>query len=135
MASNYNAPPELKDESKYETWKKELSLWQIFTDISKSKQAPAICLSLSGRAHEAALEINIDKLHSDTGVQELITKLDSSFLKDSEQRIYVAYDTFEKFKRKDNMSINDYIIEFEKLNLKLKNIKWLYLMQFWHIVY
>ena len=96
--------------------KKELSLWQIFTDLSKSKQAPAICLSLSGRTREEALEINIDKLHSDTGVQELITKLDSLFLKDSEQTIYAAYDTFEKFKRKDNMSINNYIIEFEKLN-------------------
>ena len=84
MASNYKAPPEVKDELKYETWKKELSLWQIFTDLSKSKQAPAICLSLSGRACEAALEINIDKLHSDTGVQELITKLDCLFLKDSE---------------------------------------------------
>ena len=63
-----------------------------------------------------ALEINIDKLHSDTGVHELITKLDGLLLKDSDQRIYAAYDTFEKPKRKDNMSINDYIIELEKLN-------------------
>ena len=98
MAFNYKAPPELKDKSKYETWKKELSLWQIFTDLSKSKQAPAICLSLSGRAREAALEINIDKLHSDNGVQELITELDSLFLKDSEQRIYAAYDNLRNSK-------------------------------------
>ena len=59
-----------------------------------------ICLSLSAIASEAALEINIDKLHSGTDVQELITKLDSLFLKDSEQRIYAVYDTFEKFQRR-----------------------------------
>ena len=94
-----------------------------FLDLSKSKQGPAVCLSLSGRAGEAALEINMDKLHSDTGAQKLITKLDSLFLKDSEQRIYAAHDSFEKFKRKDNISINDCIIEFEKLNLKLKEHK------------
>ena len=60
------------------------------------------------------MELDITKLNSVTGVKELIAKLDTLFLKDTEQRIYGAYDDFEKFKHNSDMNINDYIIEFEK---------------------
>ena len=46
-------------------------------------------------------------------------KFDNLFLKDTEQHIYEAYDSFEKFKRISPMSISNYIIEFEKKNTKL----------------
>ena len=116
MASSYKAPPQLNDETSYERWKKEVALWETFTDLSAEKRAPAICLSLTGRARDAVLELDITKLNSVTGVKELIAKLDTLFLKDTEQRIYGAYDDFEKFKRNSDMNINDYIIEFEKRN-------------------
>ena len=91
-----------------------MALWETFTDLSAEKRAPAICLSLTGRGRDAVLELDITKLNSVTGVKELIAKLDTIFLKDTEQRIYGAYDDFEKFKRNSDMNINDYIIEFEK---------------------
>ena len=120
MASSYKAPPQLNDETSYERWKKEVALWETFTDLSAEKRAPPICLSLTGRAQDAVLELDITKLNSVTGVTELIAKLDTLFLKDTEQRIYGAYDDFEKFKRNSDMNVNDYIIEFEKRNIKLK---------------
>ena len=100
--------------------KKEVALWETFTDLSAEKRAPAICLSLTRRARDAVLELDITKLNSVIGVKELIAKLDTLLLKDTEQRIYGAYDDFEKFKRNSDMNINDYIIEFEKRNSKLK---------------
>ena len=69
-----------------------------FTELKEEKRAPAICLSLTGKAREAALELPVEKLTEKTGVQELMLKLDSLFLKDSDQRMYAAYDKFEKFK-------------------------------------
>ena len=96
-----------------------MALWETFTDLSAEKRAPAICLCLTGRARDAVLELDITKLNSVTGIKELIAKLDTLFLKDTEQRIYGAYDDFEKFKRNSDMNINDYIIEFEKRSSKL----------------
>ena len=119
MASNYKAPPRMDEECTYERWKKEILLWEVFTELKEEKRAPAICLSLTGKAREAALELPVEKLTKKTGVQELRLKLDSLFLKDSDQRMYAAYDKFEKFKRTTDMNINDFIIEFEKRNAKL----------------
>ena len=97
-----------------------MALWETFTDLSAEKRAPAICLSSTGRARGAVLELNMTKLNSVTGVKELIAKPDTLFLKDTEQSIYGARDDFEKFKRSSDININDYIIEFEKRNSKLK---------------
>ena len=71
MASNYKAPPLLSDKSLYERWKKEIALWKSFTNLSPEKMAPAICLALTGRAHEAALELDVATLNSAQGVDEL----------------------------------------------------------------
>ena len=59
MATNFKAPPLLKEDSNYELWKKEIKLWKTFTGLDAKKQDPAICLSLTGKAHEAALELSV----------------------------------------------------------------------------
>ena len=123
MNNNYKAPPRMTEDSSYERWKKEVALWEIFTELKEEKRAAAICLSLSGRARDASLELPIEDLSAKDGVLRLITKLDSLFLKDIDQRTYIAYDNFEKFKRHYGMNITDYIIEFEKLNHKIQEFK------------
>ena len=125
MAKNFKAPPTLGDnaETSYETWKKEIQIWQMYTSIEKTKQAPAIFLTLTGQSREAILEMDINVLNTDEGVEKLITKLDSLYLKDSQHSAYEAYDKFEKFSRPSSMLMNDYIIEFERLYNRLKNYK------------
>ena len=59
MASNYKIPPPLTDESSYERWKKEMSLWQTVTKLTRSEMAPAIVLGLTGQARDAALDVAI----------------------------------------------------------------------------
>ena len=119
MATNYKAPPLLKEDSNYELWKKEIKLWKTFTDLDAKKQGPAICLSLTGKACEAALELSVENLNSDTGVVQLLAKLDELYLKDTDQLAYAAYDNFENFKRPPDMSIKDYLITFERLHHKI----------------
>ena len=58
MASNFKSSPALNENSVHEQWKKEIALWQAFTDLSAEKQGPAIFLTLSGKAREAVLEFN-----------------------------------------------------------------------------
>ena len=49
--------------------------------------------------------------------------LDSLYLKDKDQVIYEAYDNSEKFIRPAHMNMSDYLNEFERLNVKLKEYK------------
>ena len=82
--------------------------------------APAICLALSGRPCEAVLELDVATLNSATGVTEFLNKLDTLYLKDKKLQTYNAYDEFEQFKHTKKMSINDYLIDFEKKLSKVR---------------
>ena len=93
---------------------------QCFTDLSKNRQAPAIFLTLEGKAREVVLELEVEKLSWDDGVKNIIEKLGKLYLKDKTQSAYQAYDNFEKFRRPLSMSVSDYIIEFERLLNKTK---------------
>ncbi|CAF2215355.1 unnamed protein product [Rotaria magnacalcarata] len=120
MATSYKAPPAFADDMNYESWKKEISIWQAFTELSKARQGPAIFLSLTGKPREAVLELEISEISSDNGVKKLLEKLDSLYLEDKKKLAYLAYDKFENFQRPIDMSINEYIIEFERLYNKVK---------------
>ena len=74
--ANYKAPPVLRDVDSYITWKKEIQLRKTFMDIVLKKQASALCLSLAGRACEAALQLSVETLNSDEGVTELMKAFD-----------------------------------------------------------
>ena len=69
-------PPIFKSDDSYESWKNEVSVWQLMTTLEKKKQALAITLSLTGQAKAKALEIDVTKLNSETGVDELLKALD-----------------------------------------------------------
>ena len=63
-------------------WKKQLKLWQICCRLDKNQQASELILSLSGKAREAALELDVNVVHADDGVEKVLTKLDGLYLKD-----------------------------------------------------
>ena len=117
---DYTAPPALTKDITYATWKKEISIWQLFTSLERKKQDPTIFLSLSGQAREAVLELELDKLNDDNGVKNLLEKLDKLYLKDDTYSAYEAYERFETFSRAPSMTVSDYIIEFERLYNKAK---------------
>ena len=91
---NFKAPPVLTKDITYNTWKKELGIWQAFTSIDKKNQAPAIFLTLSGQAREAVSELPIEQLTDDNGVKNLLTALDALYLKDETLLAYEAFETF-----------------------------------------
>jgi hypothetical protein len=56
-------------------YKKEIKIWQALTDLPAKKQGRSLYLSLSGKARDAALEIDIEELKKDTGVQTILERL------------------------------------------------------------
>ena len=107
----------------YSEWKHEIKVWQAFTNIEKSKMGPALFLSLSGSARDAAREVSIEVLNSGTGLDELIKKLDELYLKDENNAAFEAYDVFERYERPSGMSVVEYINTFERLYQKAKHYK------------
>ena len=110
MASNFKSSPALSENSVYEEWKKEIAIWQAFTDSSADKQGPASFLALSGKAREAVLESDVSKSTDKDGVKNVISKLGTLYLENTNQSAYAAY---EHFQRSPEMNMKDFINEFE----------------------
>ena len=119
IAHKYGLPQ--LDDDDFEHWKHELEMWQLVTDLPNTKQGPVIYLSLSGKARQACASLTKDALNAQDGVKTLLDKLTELYAKDKDQAMYQAYERFETFRRNSNVTIRDYINEFERLNDKLKN--------------
>ena len=102
-------PPLLSKVKIYHDWKKKLEIWSAssYSGVAKAAQGTALLMTLEGKAEEAALQIPSDVIMSEKGLASIIEKLDA-LLK------------FETFKRKSGQSIQDYILEFERLYSKAK---------------
>ena len=115
------APPALSKSNSYETWLKEIEIWKLYTDTPVEKQGPAIFLTLEGKAREAVLELDIKDISGADGCKNIVAKLNTLYLKDKAQVAYEAYDKFEQFQRAPEMTMKDFIIEFERLHCKTKS--------------
>ena len=123
MASGYSVPPLLTKDSNYNDWKNELLIWQSVTTLAQAKQGGAVFLSLTGQAKEAARELKPGELTNNAGINNLLQKLDSLFLKDETEDAFMAYEDFENFTRGQTMSHADYLIEFERRYAKIEKHK------------
>ena len=94
-------PPAFDEKKSYESWKNEVGIWRLVTDLDKKKQALAVTLSLTGRARDSALEIAAVDLNEDDGMTTLLTKLDSVFLKEETDRQYEAYTEIDRIAREN----------------------------------
>ena len=115
-------PPSLKKARNYDDWVKLLRVWKGYTTVPPEKQALALLLSLedSQDAQDAVLELPMEQLECDDGIDNAITKLDDLFKRDDVLKRYGALEEFELYKRMDSMSIQKYVIEFEKRLNKTK---------------
>ena len=117
--TTYKTPPELAGND-YETWKKEVSLWQSITNLPAEKQAVAITLSLCGQYKEVATSINSELLKANNGVQNLVTELDKHFKRECIDESYECYREFNHYVRNHNVSMSQHVHEFQRRYNKLK---------------
>ena len=62
---------------------------------------PAVYLTLTGRAREAVRDLKPADIGKETGLDEIIVKLDAVYLKDENTRAYVAFKEFYGKRSKD----------------------------------
>ena len=78
--SNLKNPPKLENHDNYENWEKSLKLWRLATDLPKAKQGTAVVLSLTGKARDKVLELEIDEINSEAGLDLILVEL-AKFIK------------------------------------------------------
>ncbi len=85
------------------------------TDVPKKKQSLAVILnSLTGQGKAKALEMGLDILNADTGLDNLITELDKLFKQDTIDLAYSAYTQFDKYVKTEDTHMLEYILEYER---------------------
>ena len=114
-------PPEFSESMSWTDYKKEIEIWQALTTLDDEKQGPCLYLSLKGKAREAALELDLAKIKGKDGVKLILQRLDELYLEDTTQTAYLAYQSFETFKRPEDMKMKDYLAKFEHLYTKIKD--------------
>jgi hypothetical protein len=66
------------------------------------------------------MDIPAKNLAEESGITTLLERLDKVFLRDDKDKAYKAYTSFDTFQRPENMSMTDYIVEFDKRYNKSK---------------
>ena len=115
--------PVLADGGDFDSWLRDVGLWQCVKDLKPKKQAPILCLSLEGQARQCCSVIPVKDLNSNNGVDILIKKLESMYKKDEVQMAFGYYEDLEEFHRPAEMSVVDYINEFDRRYSKIKSMK------------
>ena len=115
------APPPLKNDTIYENWRKDITIWSAFTSLKDEQKGPAVFFRIENQAAKDRIrEIPVEQLQV-YGVKKVIETLDKLYLKDENIQAYESYELFEKFQRPSGMNISDYIIKFESLYNKAKS--------------
>ena len=110
----------------YDRWKQEIKAWQLATNIKKEKQAVSVALSfpegseVRGKVFE---EVDVDSLATVDGMTQLFQYLDKWYKKDDMSAAYEAWTKFDNYKRKNEDSMEKYILEFGKRNTALTKFK------------
>ena len=130
MASEILAPPVLISEN-YDSWRKQMKFWEMATRLKRTKRAPTIFLCLTGKAHEAILEMDPEIFNQEDGIIAFYVKLDNYFLVNRNLATLMAYESFESYARSKDTPINDYLIEF--YHLVARYSKYVCQHQFWPI--
>ena len=125
--SKKTPPPKFNDGMSYTAWVNKIEMWRDLSDYPNDQRAIVVRLySFEGNPKaEKAVELlkSVDLKptsdDADKGFKALFAKLDAVFKDEENDTMYMHYSRLNKLKKTEDMSMVDYIVEFEQLNAKL----------------
>ena len=116
-------PPKFSHDKSYNIYKAELEAWKSVVDIDEKKLGSIIALSLpendpSDIRHRVFASIDVK---ADDGFTKLIEFLDQEYEKDKTQDMCEKIRAFMHYKRKEDMSMQNYIAGFDAAYRIAKN--------------
>ena len=124
--------PNIEEYEQFSTWASVVTAWSKTTNIPSKEQGFILAQELprSSERYGATLREDVFKecppeklIEDDKGVSKIIEFLKGRFWVDSEQDVYDTHDNLKTIHRKKGQSLNDYIIEFDKLMKKAEQLK------------
>ena len=96
-------------------------MWDEFTTVEAKKKGTAFFLELrEGKVKNTVRSLGKELISSETGLAQIIAKLDTIYQEDDALVSYRVYSKFEKFMRPEDMQLQTYISVFEKMVADLK---------------
>ena len=126
MATHAKDPPIWSAGTSYEEYVKEIKVWKLLKSATAEEEGPLLFRVLKGEAKTAARELTLEQIGSANGLQLILDKLDARYATDKNEKICMALEAFEKFKRPSSMTINTFILEFERLHTQVKQFNCTY---------
>jgi hypothetical protein len=115
----HHMPPAFT-EDKYDEWSRRVSFWKSLTNISAEKQGLAIASSITGKALDAVLQLDNEKINCADGYKNVMDKLDAVYKKNTLTQKIEDIESFENLRRDGSSTVKEYIAKFEKCVNKLK---------------
>ena len=115
MASKRRTPPVFAENMLYKTWKNKIEMWKLVTSVEAKEQGIVALLdSLDGnaKAEKTVSEMTAAELNVENGHNLLLEKLDKVFQEETIEKACNVYSSFINLSNREDMSINEYIIEF-----------------------
>ena len=125
MSTKINPPSYNAKVKSYERYKQELLAWKEITELDKKKQGVVIALSLpeddESKIREKVFDqISLDDLKKESGLDTLVTFLDSHLAKDDLADSLAKFEDFEDFRRAEGQSVQEYIAVFDAKYRKIE---------------
>ena len=122
MASKKQTSPVFAENMLYKIWKNKIDIRKLVTSVEAKEQGIfALLDSLDGNAktEKAVSELTAAELNVENGLNFLLEKLNKVFQEETIDEAYNVYSSFINLSKRDGISINEYIIEFEHLNNRM----------------
>ena len=84
----------------------------MFTDVTASRQGPAVYLTLQGDARDAIRSMDKSEIAKDNGVDLIIAELDKVYLKDKTTQAFCAVKDFVEYRRQSGVNFSKFIVEW-----------------------
>ena len=103
---------------------RKVQVWLRCTKLPPEQRALALYNGLSGRAWLYGEELDVDKLASPEGVQYYLDWIQARFMEVEMSKItQVMGDLFKRCRRGHEQSVRDFVVEYERLVLRLMEVK------------
>ncbi|XP_063692114.1 uncharacterized protein LOC134824261 [Bolinopsis microptera] len=104
--------PVLDEKSNYTDWKRRVQWWKKVTTVKPEAGAAALIMNMSGKPEAVAIQLDVEKLSIDGGIDVLIAELDKLYEKDQTQSVFTSIDSFMNYRRPKEVPMEEYVREF-----------------------
>ena len=105
----------------YISWKSDIEVWKMLTDVKPEKIGLSVYLALQGNAREIVRTLSTAEIGTVDGYDKIIQKLDAVYKADESAAAFSSFTDFYEFRREAGQDFSQFIVDYEKRYFKVKS--------------